>query len=149
MTERLTLSESELEVLTGFRQPSKMRQWLLERGYAFEVRIDGYPRVLFGEVARRQALKWGDRLFLSFEDLSELTGYKFKARQNEWLARNGYKFDVSADGVAKVLIAQVMKRQGLSVKAEAPRFEPDFSWIDKANAERQRKKAEKKSRKEA
>jgi hypothetical protein len=36
--------------------------------------------------------------FLSRDEIEELTGYKAGKRQCSWLAKNGYPFDVRADG---------------------------------------------------
>jgi hypothetical protein len=51
-------------------------------------------------------------VFLSPENLIELTGYKKPALQRRWLIKNGYRFDVRADGRASVLSSQVVARQG-------------------------------------
>ena len=37
-------------------------------------------------------------MFLTADDIEELTGYKLPAKQRQWLAANGYSFDVRADG---------------------------------------------------
>jgi hypothetical protein len=51
-------------------------------------------------------------VFLTAADLEQLTGYKKPALQRRWLIKNGYRFDVRADGRASVLSSQVMARQG-------------------------------------
>lgn len=35
------LSKNELEELTGARQVASQRKWLAERGYQFDIRVDG------------------------------------------------------------------------------------------------------------
>lgn len=37
-------------------------------------------------------------MFLTREEIEGLTGYKTGKRQCQWLADNGYRFDVRADG---------------------------------------------------
>jgi hypothetical protein len=37
-------------------------------------------------------------MFLTAEQLAELTGYRKPALQRRWLANNGYSFDVRGDG---------------------------------------------------
>ena len=37
-------------------------------------------------------------MFLSTDELQELTGYKKPALQRKWLTQNGYSFDVRGDG---------------------------------------------------
>jgi hypothetical protein len=37
-------------------------------------------------------------MFLTPDDLQQLTGYKKPALQRRWLVENGYSFDVRADG---------------------------------------------------
>jgi len=58
-------------------------------------------------------------LFLSESALTEMTGYKSKAGQIRWLAKNAYRFDVRADGRPNVLIEQVMERQCRNAKTKA------------------------------
>ena len=37
-------------------------------------------------------------MFLTIEELCQLSGYRKPALQSRWLAENGYSFDVRADG---------------------------------------------------
>lgn len=46
------LTESEVEDLTGYKNPSAQRRWFEKRGYRFAVRADGRPRVMVAEVER-------------------------------------------------------------------------------------------------
>jgi len=67
-------------------------------------------------------------MFLTADNLRELTGYRKPKLQRRWLAQNGYKFDVRGDGRPAVLVDQVNVRQlkGLdrSIETmEAPDFE--------------------------
>lgn len=52
-------------------------------------------------------------MFLSEQELSELTDLDRKSAQIEWLTNRGYKFDVSATGHPKVLRKYVERRLGL------------------------------------
>lgn len=47
------LTPDELEQLTGYKKPKLQRDWLVERGYKFEVRADGRASVLASQVATR------------------------------------------------------------------------------------------------
>lgn len=65
-------------------------------------------------------------MFLSPTEIASLTGYKQPARQIRWLAACGWKFEVGADGLPKVLRAHADARMGMPAQAvEAPTVEPD------------------------
>ena len=66
-------------------------------------------------------------IFLSSADLFEMTGYRSLRRQRQWLADNGYQFDVRSDGRPNVLIRQVLERQCTSVTQTKG---PDLAWMD-------------------
>lgn len=67
-------------------------------------------------------------MFLNSDELEELTGYSQKAKQQSWLADNGYEFDVRADGMAIVTREQVLQRQ---CKADrAPEVSPNLAAMD-------------------
>ncbi len=55
-------------------------------------------------------------MFLTAEELRELTGYQKPALQRCWLAENGYSFDVRCDGRPVVSRLYYEGRQG-TVKA--------------------------------
>ena len=65
-------------------------------------------------------------LFLSRDDLRELSGRHQRRKVTEWLRENGYRFDVAADGWPKVLAAAVEARLMPSARKRKP-TEPDFS----------------------
>lgn len=67
-------------------------------------------------------------LFLTRDELTDLTERKQKAKVIAWLISNGYKFDLSADGWPKVLRAAVeSKLMAASSKRPPRKTEPDFS----------------------
>lgn len=68
-------------------------------------------------------------MFMTNDQLKEMTGYRRHASQIEWLTTNGYHFDVRSDGRPNVLVEQVRERQCKNVE---PEQEPDLSWIDEA-----------------
>ena len=68
-------------------------------------------------------------MFLTNDQLKEMTGYRRHSGQIEWLAKNGYRFDIRSDGRPNVLLDQVRERQCKNVE---PEQEPDLSWIDEA-----------------
>jgi len=49
-------------------------------------------------------------MFLTSEELYELTGYKLAAAQCRWLEGRGYPFDSNASGKPRVLRAYVHQR---------------------------------------
>jgi hypothetical protein len=65
-------------------------------------------------------------MFLTIEELAELTGCKRAQNQIRWLVQNGYKFERNVCGKPKVLRAAVEKRLGaMAAKpARQPCFEP-------------------------
>lgn len=67
-------------------------------------------------------------LFLTVDELVELTGYTNHSPQCAWLVDNGYSFDVRCDGRPSVLRQQVIERQCKNVECKPG---PDLSWMDK------------------
>jgi len=65
-------------------------------------------------------------MFLTHEALTELTGLKKPKLQRAWLTRNGYRFDVRADGRPAVLVSQVEARQHVRVDSAA---EPNWDAL--------------------
>lgn len=66
-------------------------------------------------------------MFLTSQELLELTGYKSAKRQAKWLSENGFRFECRADGRPIVLKQQLVERQcGRSVGTST---QPDFSWM--------------------
>ena len=66
-------------------------------------------------------------MFLNREEIEDLTGYKYKAKQKLWLMEAGYKFSTRCDGSPCVLRSHVEKILGgvivaNQVKQEAPNF---------------------------
>lgn len=73
-------------------------------------------------------------MFLTRDELADLTGYVVPAYQVKWLDRAGYPYALNAAGKPKVLRAYVERRLGLEptkTRPEpSPETEPDFSkWI--------------------
>lgn len=66
-------------------------------------------------------------MFLSRNQLTEMTGYRNHSAQIRWLVDNGYSFDVRSDGRPNVLLDQVRERQCNSME-RAPG--PDLSWLE-------------------
>jgi hypothetical protein len=65
-------------------------------------------------------------MFLSPQDIEDLTGYKRPSAQIRWLASRGYKVDVNGKGQPVVLKALVESKLGT---AERRRVEPRFDRI--------------------
>lgn len=64
-------------------------------------------------------------MFLSRDELHELTDYKRPAEQIRWLTKRGYRFEVGASGRPKVLRATVETRleNHAKTRAKTPRFD--------------------------
>ena len=63
-------------------------------------------------------------MFLTKEEIFELTGYKRLAAQCRWLADRGYRFEVNALGRPVVLASSVERRlQPRSSVSRQPNFE--------------------------
>jgi hypothetical protein len=66
-------------------------------------------------------------MFMTPEQLQQLSGYAKPALQRRWLAANGYRFDVRADGRPAVLVTQVESRQ--TSRAVRSSDEPNFAAL--------------------
>lgn len=63
-------------------------------------------------------------MFLTNDDIIELTECKTTTNQITWLARNGIKFLLSHNGKPKVLVSHIEEIMGSSIKPRR-RSEPD------------------------
>ena len=66
-------------------------------------------------------------MFLSHDELVELTERKTKATQIAWLKANGFRFVIGANGHPKVLREHVQAKLGGGFKVSAP-AEPEPNW---------------------
>lgn len=67
-------------------------------------------------------------MFLSRDELMDLSERKQRSGVASWLTQNGYKFDVAADGWPKVLRAAVEARLMPTDKRRTiKKSQPDFS----------------------
>lgn len=66
-------------------------------------------------------------MFLTAEDLHDLTGYVMPSAQIRWLDRAGWEYVVSGLGRPKVLRAYAEQRLGLAHEKPSAHTEPDFS----------------------
>ena len=67
-------------------------------------------------------------MFLTRDELADLTERKQKRKVIAWLVENGYKFELAADGWPKVLRAAVKaKLMAAGGKRSTRKIEPDFS----------------------
>lgn len=67
-------------------------------------------------------------LFLSPEELKELTGYVYASRQKSWLKDRGWKFETDNLGRPKVLRAHMENQLGGAGRKASPK-EPDFAAL--------------------
>lgn len=66
-------------------------------------------------------------MFLTADDIRELTGYKMPSAQKRWLDKAGWEYVVSGFGRPKVLRAYAEQRLGLATAKPSAHTEPDFS----------------------
>ena len=66
-------------------------------------------------------------MFLTSEQLLEMTGYRNHAAQATWLSDNGYSFDLRRDGRPNILLDQVRERQ---CKKAVIKPGPNLAWMD-------------------
>ena len=71
-------------------------------------------------------------LFLTAEELADLTDAAMRSKQIEWLTSHGWIFEVSRLGNPKVLRAYAEARLGLATSAPAGRAQPNFAVLKKA-----------------
>ena len=69
-------------------------------------------------------------MFMSPDQLRQLSGGRSKKRVTEWLTDNGYEFQVGLDGWPRVLTKTVEKRLGIKKGNGKQSSEPDLSWIN-------------------
>lgn len=55
-------------------------------------------------------------MFLTDEELEELTTYRTRPKQIAWLKTNGYPFEIGGNGRARVLKAMVLAKLGAPVQ---------------------------------
>lgn len=60
-------------------------------------------------------------MFMTKEQLHELTGYQKRPNQIGWLRANGYPFEVGADGRPRVLTATVLAKLGAPAQESRPK----------------------------
>lgn len=65
-------------------------------------------------------------MFLTNEELKELTGYSFRSRQIEWLRNHNWKFEINARNLPKVARAYFEIRMGAGFPKETVNI-PDTS----------------------
>jgi Domain of unknown function (DUF4224) len=66
-------------------------------------------------------------MFLTAEELAELTDSKVRSKQIEWLDQHRWTYEISRLGKPKVLRAYAEQRLGLAGAAPSAQTEPDFS----------------------
>jgi hypothetical protein len=76
-------------------------------------------------------------MFLTAEELRELTGYTYHSRQIDWLRRHNWKFEVTAQHRPKVARSYFDSRLGASsprqvVEPVPPVVRPNFRAINQA-----------------
>lgn len=67
-------------------------------------------------------------LFLSPDELRELTGYQYASRQKTWLSQRGWTFETDHSGRPKVLRTHLENRLGGAGHRVSPK-EPNFAAL--------------------
>lgn len=70
-------------------------------------------------------------LFLTLEELSQLTGFKTPARQVEWLRNKGWRFEINGNRRAIVARKYAEKMLGCGTP-EQQGYQPNFSAMQGA-----------------
>ncbi|MES9868340.1 MAG: DUF4224 domain-containing protein [Sedimenticola sp.] len=69
-------------------------------------------------------------MFLSKDELKELTGYSRPSSHRWWLVDNGYPFEVGADGYPRVMVACVTQRLGANAEPRSRKVaKPNFAVL--------------------
>lgn len=68
-------------------------------------------------------------LFLTAEELRDLTGYQKPGRQIAWLRAQGFTFRIAADGHPRVDRSHYLKLMGGMIEAKHKKTEPNFSGL--------------------
>lgn len=68
-------------------------------------------------------------MFLSKDEIRDLTGYQKPSLQKRWLTDRSWPYEEDAAGYPKVLRALAEKRMGLSVSTATRRLGPNFGAI--------------------
>ena len=71
-------------------------------------------------------------MFLSIDQVKDLTGYQCPRNQIRWLRANGFAHAIARTGRPIVLIAEVEQKL-LSARGQATGSEPDFSQFLNTN----------------
>lgn len=61
-------------------------------------------------------------MFLTTDELEQLTGYKVRPKQIQWLIEHGYKYELAAGGHPRVLRAHVHAKMGGTVDRTGPQL---------------------------
>lgn len=68
-------------------------------------------------------------MFLTNDELVDLTDRSNPKYQARWLAEHGYPFEMSAAGKPKVLRSEVERRLSSKTQRRSPRAEPNWSAL--------------------
>jgi len=68
-------------------------------------------------------------MFLTHDELVDLTDRASPRHQARWLAEHGYPFEMSAAGKPKVLRTEVERRLSSKAEARSRRAEPNWSAL--------------------
>jgi hypothetical protein len=71
-------------------------------------------------------------MFLTKQELEELTGYKYSSKQANWLRMRGYKHEIGRNGSPKVLrahIEEVLGLKNITTHSSRRSAKPDFSAL--------------------
>lgn len=66
-------------------------------------------------------------VFLTGDELRDLTGFVKPSKQIQWLKQEGFEFRIAADGHPRLLRAHVFRLMGVVDSVARRRTTPDFS----------------------
>ncbi len=69
-------------------------------------------------------------MFLTKTELTDLTSYKLKKKQVQWLRSRGYKHEISACGDPKVLRSYIENVLGNNAVGIEKRSKPNFAGLE-------------------
>jgi hypothetical protein len=71
-------------------------------------------------------------MFLTRNEIQQLTGYKTPAAQTRWLQDNGFLFKIGADGYPRIMISEVeyhMNHSSNNKNTTISRQEPNYQVL--------------------
>lgn len=78
-------------------------------------------------------------MFLTSDELIELTGYRFASYQKKWLIANGFNFLISRAGQPKVLRSVLIEKIGVDQPGRS--VKPNYGFLEQVKKRETRRRA--------